>query len=184
MSDEQESDPYKPKRPAEWRKNIRDAMKEPTEAKLQIFLDEIRKHGRIGQSFREAGVCGQTIQNRVKEDKEFADAYEQAKKEYASLIQEISFGQINGIKEVLSKLKDGAVTSKTTLKFPSNPLLQMELKRVNKEYVEKQEIDLDVKIGGTLVVPRSDTNMSNEDWIKNNTRPAPDSSNTDSSSDS
>lgn len=164
--------PYEPKHPAPWRLAIRDAMREPNEEKLGIFLLEIAENGRLGEALVKAGIGDTVVYDRCKKDPDFKAAYDRAKLLFASKVEGIAFDQINGVEEK-KYTKEGEEYIRKV--FPSNPLLQMLLKRVNKAYIDRKEIDIEVKVGGNLVVPRSPKEMTDDEWMATYGKPLPDS---------
>ncbi len=164
--------PYEPKRPGAWRLAIRDAMREPNEEKLGIFLGEIANNGRFGEALVKAKISDTTVYDRSKKDPDFKAAYDKAKLIYASKVEGEAWNQITGIDETKFDKEGKKYTRKV---FPSNPLLQMLLKKVDKGYIDRKEIDVDVTVGGSLVVPRSPKDMTDAEWMATYGKPLPDS---------
>lgn len=137
-----------------WRERFENApaAKFDDQAKA-IYLNVLRKTGLKVRSAKAAGVTLTTVQRHIDNDPGFAAAREEALAEYADLIQQHAFKlSVQGVKEPIvgGKDKDQIVAHKEV--YATN-ILAMEMRRTNPEYKERQEIDLNQKGGGVLVVP-------------------------------
>jgi hypothetical protein len=127
----------------------------------QVFLETYQKWGRIGEAAAAAGVSTQTVRKACEDDEEFAEAVMMAEEAYREKLiahhQDLVF---NGT-EKISYDRNGNVVSKEQI-FPIR-LIELELKKHDKGYREKQEIDITHK-GGVLVAPAEMDSI--DDWEK------------------
>ena len=149
----------------------------------EIYLLELSKYGLKLRAAKAAGVCLQTVANREKNDPDFGIAREEAMETYNDKIgAEVRRRGVDGFEEaifykgvrVIEPVLDddgaqvlnaeGEPTFRYTsvLKF-SDRMLEMESKRTNPAYRDKQTIDLNATGGGVLVAPAG---MSAEEYIK------------------
>jgi len=160
----------RPKNPELWRERWLEKNKKLTSEVKGDFLWEL---SRCGLKTRAAELCGisvQVVEQTSKEEKEFASAMTESLEEYASWLQNKARGQfVEGLDTY--KVNKGEVVmhnGKEVIEkvFPNNPMMQMELKRVNPAYREKTEIDLNVQ-SAVLVAP----SLSKvQDWISKNAK--------------
>lgn len=127
----------------------------------QIFLETYQKWGRIGEAAAAAGVSTQTVRKACEDDEEFAEAVMMAEEAYHEKLiahhQDLVF---NGTEKV-SYDRNGNVVSREQI-FPIR-LIELELKKHDKGYREKQEVDITHK-GGVLVAPAEMGSI--DDWEK------------------
>lgn len=126
------------------------------------FLDMFSKTSRVMMSADAAGISLQTVRDHIKNDPDFAEAYEEAKERYRDRCHEQADKlMFEGVDQPLlgGKDKDQIITYVTKY---SEGLLQMELKRVDPSYKDRSEIEHKGG-GGVLIAPAG---MSPEDWIK------------------
>jgi len=149
-----------------WRQE-QERQKKFDDVQKGIFLEEIAKHSRVGHAAQKADITPTTFREHLKDDKAFAKAYDAAREYYASHIHEEAHNQfVNGVK-TQKITKSGEKFE--DLQFPSNPMMQMELKRTNAEYKDKVEVDLNVKGSGVLMVP---PRMTTDEWMAKYGKPA------------
>lgn len=127
----------------------------------QTFLETYQKWGRIGEAAAAAGVSTQTVRKACLEDEDFAEAVMMAEEAYREKLiahhQDLVF---NGT-EKISYDRNGNVVSKEQI-FPIR-LIELELKKHDSGYRDKQEIDVTHK-GGVLVAPAEMGSI--DDWEK------------------
>ena len=133
-----------------WRSRIKmERIKFDDKAK-GVFLNEYRKWGRMGESAAAAGVSTQCVRFHIDQDEEFAQALMIAENEYQDKLiahhQDLVF---NGTtKETYGK--DGQLVSTEQI-YPIR-LIELELKKHDKGYRDRQEVELTHK-GGVLIAP-------------------------------
>lgn len=127
----------------------------------QVFLETYQKWGRIGEAAAAAGVSTQTVRKACEEDEEFAEALMMAEEAYREKLiahhQDLVF---NGT-EKISYDRNGNVIGREQI-FPIR-LIELELKKHDKGYRDKQEVDITHK-GGVLVAPAEMGTI--DDWEK------------------
>lgn len=145
----------------DWRRRIKMSRIKFGEAEKGIFLETYRKWGRMGEAAAAAGVSTQTVRKHIDEDEDFAEALVMAEEEYREKLighhQDLVF---NGtIKK--SYDRNGNLVSEETM-YPIR-LIELELKKHDKGYREKQELAVNHS-GGVLVAPADMGSI--EDWEK------------------
>ena len=127
----------------------------------EIFLRDFANHGRKKESASAAGVSLLTVTNHCKNDPDFAQAFDEAQADYRDkfvkrAIDEIAYHGIS-IKKV------NHVTGEVYEERRDHPvrLLELELRRVDPTFRDKQEISL-TGGGGILVVPAA---MTPAEWV-------------------
>ncbi len=154
-----------------WREDVRNAkrIKLCDDQKIR-FLDHFAENGRMTHAAQAAGVGYNTIKNHLEKDPEFEDAFLQAKRAYRDRVAETAYRiAVEGYEEPIvgGKEKDQIVAYKQV--YATN-ILAMELRRVDPDYKERTEVDMNVK-GGVLVAPgTTDPN----DWVKEHGKPPAD----------
>ncbi len=127
----------------------------------EIFLCDFSGHGRKKDAASAAGVSLLTVTNHCKNDPDFAQAFDEAQAEYRDkfvkrAIDEIAYQGISIKKvnpftgEVYEERRDHPVR-----------LIELELRRVDPTFRDKQEISL-TGGGGILVVPAA---MTPAEWV-------------------
>ncbi len=148
----------------EWREAIAATLRAHKfdEDAMGRFLAVYARTGRKQHSAQAAGVCVQTVNNHIKEDKNFALATAEAIDHFRDKIMEAVYEQaVTGILEPIfgGKFKDVQVGAKRVL---APNLLALEAKRVNPAYRDKTTVDMNVT-GGVLLVPAA---MTPDEWEK------------------
>lgn len=143
----------------EWRTAIRMSRTKFDEKAKEVFLLEYAKWGRMGESAAAAGVSTLTVRRHMEEDEEFAEAFYMQEEEYKDKLighhQNLLF---NGtIKETYDR--NGGLVGKETI-YPIR-LIELELKKHDKGYRDKQEIAVS-HTGGVLVAPAETKSI--DDW--------------------
>ncbi len=142
-----------------WRKKLQTSrIKFDDEAK-EIFLAAFAEHGRKFDAAMAAGVGTLTVSNHCKNDPDFAQAYDEAKAEYRDKFVSKVIGQL-AYEGVLIERKIGKNVIETKRDYPIR-LIELELKRVDPTYRDKQEVNISGG-GGVLVVPAA---MTPAEWV-------------------
>lgn len=142
-----------------WRSRIKMSRTKFDEEAKGIFLQEYLKWGRMTESAAAAGVSTQTVRKALDDDEEFAEAMLEADGAYHDkLIDHHQNLLFNGTEKV-NYDRMGNVVSRETI-YPIR-LIEMELKRHDKGYREKQEIAVN-HTGGVLVAPAEMKTI--DDW--------------------
>lgn len=127
-----------------------------------IFLNVYAETNRVMEALKIVEIDHGTLQYHLERDEEFAAGYEDAKRKYRDKIHRHATElmlQGTEVPIIGGKNKDQIVAKYKNYPIP---LLQMELKRVDPDYKDRQEIDH--KNGGGVVVIPND--VSADDWIK------------------
>lgn len=127
--------------------------------KIEVYLEEIRTHGIVDLACIRANLSKASINKYVDEHPEFEEALQDARNTYKAKVllhhQDLVF---NGTEKV-NYDRNGNVISTEKVFMPR--LIELELKKVDSEYRDKQEVTHKVS-GGVLVAP-SDMG-SVEEW--------------------
>ena len=116
----------------------------------QIYLDHLAANGLKGRAAKAAGVLGSTVIYHAKKDPEFAEAMAIAGEYYRdSFVDHAMTLAYEGI-EVRKYNRNGELVEKRR-DYPIK-LIEMELKRVEPEYRDKQELKVSGQMG-VLVAP-------------------------------
>lgn len=145
----------------EWRTVVRmSRTKFDDEAKAR-FLAVYARWGRMGEAASAAGVSSQTVRKALEEDEDFAEAMLIQEEEYKEKLiahhQDLVF---NGVEKNRYD-KDGNLIE-TSRDYPIR-LIELELKKHDKAYRDKQELEINHK-GGVLVAPAEMSSV--DDWEK------------------
>lgn len=145
----------------EWRTVVRmSRTKFDDEAKAR-FLAVYARWGRMGEAASAAGVSSQTVRKALEEDEDFAEAMLIQEEEYKEKLiahhQDLVF---NGVEKNRYD-KDGNLIE-TSRDYPIR-LIELELKKHDKAYRDKQELEINHK-GGVLVAPAEVGSV--DDWEK------------------
>lgn len=143
----------------EWRTRIAFQKKKFDDQAKGVFLEEYRKWGRIGEASAASGVTPATVKHHMKEDEEFAEAVLVAEEDYRNKLighhQNLVFnGQVKKMYD-----RNGNLVSEETV-YPIR-LIELELKKHDKGYRDKQEVDINHS-GGVLVAPAEVPSI--DDW--------------------
>ena len=158
-----------------WRQNLQQARIKFDDVQKDIYLMELADHGLKGRSGRSAGVCMQTIQDHREIDPEFQMSEQEAMSKYRDkVVAHANDLALNGVKTVRIIDERERVEK---IEYPIR-LIELELKRVEPEYREKQPMDINPVGTGVLLAP---ADKSPQQWIDeqmklNETRVKPDSS--------
>jgi hypothetical protein len=143
----------------EWRIRVRMSRKMFRDREKAIFLEEYAKHGRLGDAAAAAGVSSGLVRKELKEDEDFAEAMMIAEDDYRDKLlshhQDLIF---NGT-ERISYDRNGNISGRETI-YPIR-LIELELKKWDEGYREKQEVKHNVT-GGVLFAPAETKSI--DDW--------------------
>lgn len=144
-----------------WRSRIKMSRYKFDEDAKGVFLQEYLKWGRMTESASAAGVSTQTVRKALDDDEEFAEAMLEADGAYHDkLIDHHQNLLFNGTEKVTYD-RMGNVVSREII-YPIR-LIEMELKRHDEGYREKQQIAIN-HTGGVLVAPAEMASI--DDWEK------------------
>jgi len=126
-----------------------------------VYLAALTKHGMKTRAAQEAGVSPNCVIKHIKNDTNFKESVDDAIATYRDSWVEYSMDIArNGwVSQVY--IKDGEVTGEKR-ELPIR-LIELELKRVEPEYREKQSLELSGNVGGVLVAPAGQTP---DNWIE------------------
>lgn len=146
----------------EWREVIRMSRRKfDNDFAKGRFLEQYARWGRIGEAAAAAGVSTQTVRKAMEDDEEFAEAVMIAEEAYREKLiahhQDLVF---NGTEKITYN-KEGAIVG--TEKIYPIRLIELELKKHDKGYRDKQEVDITHK-GGVLIAPAEMNTI--DDWEK------------------
>ena len=144
----------------EWRTVIRMSRRKfDNDVARGVFLQQYARWGRIGEAAAAAGVSTQTVRKAMEDDEDFAAAVMIAEEAYREKLiahhQDLVF---NGTEKVTYG-KDGNVVSTEQI-YPIR-LIELELKKHDKGYRDRQEVDITHK-GGVLIAPAEMNTI--DDW--------------------
>lgn len=168
---------------AAWRVKLQKSRIKFDDDQAEIYLHELAATGLKGRAAEKAGVCMLTVSNRMDNDPDFTVARDAAMQIYNDMVSDAvrERGVIGWKESVYSKgirviepvlNEDGtqrmnaegeAVFQYAFIRKFSDRMLELEAKRTNPEYRDKQTIDLNTKGGGVLVAPAG---MTAEEYIK------------------
>lgn len=144
-----------------WRTRIKMSRLKFDDKAKEVFLDEFRKWGRMGESAAKVGVCTGTVRRHMEEDEDFAQAVLACEEEYREKLighhQDLVF---NG-QEKIHYDRNGNIVSRETI-YPIR-LIELELKKHDSGYRDKQEVAINHS-GGVLVAPAEMSSI--DDWEK------------------
>ena len=131
----------------------------------EIYLKEFAEHGRKKHAADAAGVSLHTVRNHLKNDPEFSKAHDEAADSYRDSFVEHAIGDLatKGI-PVMAATKEGDVYEQRR-DYPIR-LIELELKRIDPSYRDKQEVEISGG-GGVLVVPAA---MTPAEWVADQER--------------
>ena len=123
------------------------------------FLEELAYSGRIYLAAEAANVCGRTVYRLRQADEDFAELCQQALDRYRDKVAaEVRRRGIEGWLEPV--YQQGQFVGYKMVY--SDRMLELEAKRVDPSYRDRQQVDMNVT-GGVMVVPGLDPN-----WEQNN----------------
>lgn len=145
-----------------WRKKMRENKIKFDDDKKEIFLQVFAKTSRVSAACEAVDITPWAYRHHLAADPEFAEAFEDAKRAYRDKLHEHASNlMFEGVdRPVLGgKYKDEVVA--IYKEYPI-PLIQMELKRVDPDYKDRQDVNMK-SVNGVVVVP---ADMSADDWVK------------------
>ena len=145
----------------EWRHKIKMSRVKFDDKAKEVFLEEYRKWGRMGESAAAAGVSTSAVRAAIDKDEDFAEALMVAESEYKDKLishhQDLVF---NG-QEKVHYDRNGNIMSRETI-YPIR-LIELELKKHDEGYRDKQELKVQ-HTGGVLIAPAEMPSI--DDWEK------------------
>jgi len=143
-----------------WRTKIQQSRIKFDDVQKKIYLEHLARTGLKGRSALVAGVCARTVGTHLENDPDFAEAYEEANDAYRDKFVDHATTLAHDGIQVTKYDKDGNVIEERK-DYPIR-LIELELKRVEPTYRDKQQIDLNTNHAGVLVAPAE---MTPEAWI-------------------
>jgi len=144
-----------------WRRKLQVSRIKFDDIAKEIFLEAFRQNNLKMRACEQAGVSLVTVNDHLKNDLEFAEAYDQAVQDWRDYVVETAIVKIalEGV-EVKKFDKDGNVVEERR----DHPvqLLLAELRRVDPGYRDKSTLDVNSG-GGVLVAP---ADMTPATWMK------------------
>ena len=143
-----------------WRRKLQTSKLKFDDDQKNVYLAEIGEHGMKGRAARKAGVATATVGRHRENDPEFAEREAEALDDYRDRIVSHHRNLLLEGEITRKYSKDGELIEEKHT-YPIR-LIELELKRVDPSYREKQQIDLNAQGGGVLVAPADKTP---EQWI-------------------
>lgn len=144
-----------------WRKKLQQSRLKFDDPQKDIYLTALADHGMKGRAAAAAGVSMQTVNDHAENDPDFAVGRDQALEAYRDkFVDHATNLAYDGIL-VKKYNKEGALIEERK-DYPIR-LIELELKRVEPGYRDKQTIDLNTTGGGVLVAPAGKTPAQ---WIE------------------
>lgn len=147
------------------RTNWRMSTRERAEVKFcdrlkQIYLDEIKKHGKRALAALSAGVATNTVKRHLNDDPEFQAAYDAAYDEYREArVKRLERDAMRGFEETIFS----PTGEKSTRRRYETQLRVMVLRALSPElYQDKSSLDITVR-GGPMLVPAQ---LAPDEWEK------------------
>lgn len=123
------------------------------------FLEAYAKHGRMGDAARSVGFTTKYVREALQVDEQFAEDCMEAEENYrCQLIEHVQNLVFHGTKK-RSFDRNGNIVSEEII-YPIR-LIEMEMKKHDKGYTDRKEVDLNVS-GGILIAPKETESIS--DW--------------------
>ena len=144
-----------------WRQQLQlTRIKFDDEAKA-VYLTHIARDGLKGNAARSAGVCLQTVRDHTENDPDFQSQVLAAIDTYRDKV--VSHHQMLVFEGEVHETfdKDGNLLARKHV-YPTR-LVELELKKVDHSYREKQSVDLGTIAGGVMVAP---PDITPAEWIK------------------
>ncbi|MCK5612917.1 hypothetical protein KAR91_64180 [Candidatus Pacearchaeota archaeon] len=142
-----------------WRKKLQQSRLKFDDEQKTVYCEALADHGLKGRAAETAGVCRRLVAQHLENDPDFLDAVNEAVDRYRDKRVEKAMDlAFEGI-EVKKYNKDGDLIE-TRRDHPVR-LIELELKRIEPGYREKQTVDMNFT-GGVMVAP---ADMTPEEWI-------------------
>ena len=138
------------------------------------FLQHFALTDRLCESAAVAGVTIGAVRSACKEDKEFAEAFEDARYSYRDIIQrQVTKLAVEGVDEpfIAGRDEDKQPIIMTRKKYATDVLI-LEAKRTNPEHRDKQDVNVNVRTAGNLAVPLP---LTEAEWDAQFAKKTPDS---------
>lgn len=138
---------------SDWRKKFKGTSESTfDDIEKASFLKLFAVTGRFHHCCAAVDNTATTVRRHLKEDKEFKEAYEQARGIYKDKVHEQAQKlAITGVEKPIigGRFRDEIVAYETIY---SSSILAMEMKRTNPEYKESHKVDLNAQ-GGVMLIP-------------------------------
>jgi len=138
---------------ADWREKFRDGGQTKfDDIEKASFLKIFTITGRFHHSCAAVDTTAKTVRAHLKQDKEFNEAYEQARGVYKDKVHEQAQKlAITGVEKPIigGRFRDEIVAYETVY---SSSILAMEMKRTNPEFKDSHKVDLNAQ-GGVMLIP-------------------------------
>lgn len=143
-----------------WRTRLQQARIKFDDDQKEIFLDHYAENGRKCDAATAAGVSLRTVNNHIENDPDFEEGFDAARAAFTDKVVNHHHKLVfEG--EIHKKFnKDGELIEERHV-YPIR-LVELELKRREPAYRDKQEIDLNHG-GGVMIAP---ADMTPEDWVR------------------
>ena len=144
-----------------WRSRIKMSGRKFDEEAKGVFLQQYLKWGRMTESAAAAGVSTQTVRKAMEDDEDFAEAMLEADGAYHDKLIDHHQNLVFEGTEKINYDRMGNIVSRERI-YPIR-LIELELKKHDKGYREKQELQI-AHTGGVLVAPAELKSIA--DWEK------------------
>lgn len=135
-----------------WRQRLQEGRIKFDDDRKEVFLQAFAKTNRMHQSAEAAGVSLQTVRNHIENDPDFAEAFHEAQVAYRDKVHETLYHiAVEGVDEPILGGKDRDFVVTHVRKYYERSLLA-EARRVDPDYKERSEVDMNHK-GGVIVIP-------------------------------
>ena len=129
------------------------------------FLEVYAETGLFTYAAGCAGVSYKCVQEHLKKDPIFGEAFELAKKAYGDLLQkEIHRRAVEGVESPIINYRDNCVVPGVKERKFSDKLLELHVKRHVPEYRDRLAIEASVNAG--VLVVTSPGNITPEEWAE------------------
>lgn len=143
-----------------WRVKLQQSRIKFDDDQKQVYCQQLAEHGMKGRAAMAADTCRQTVANHMENDPDFAEAVEAALQEYRDMRVEKWIGELAYEGVLVESFDKEGNCIKTKREYPIR-LIELELKRIDPGYRDKQTLDLNHG-GGVMVAPAG---MTPEQWI-------------------
>ena len=143
-----------------WRRQLQTARLKFDDDAKEVYLAHLSKHGLKKYAAMAAGITIVTVNNHKENDPEFGEAVIEAMEIYHDGFMDHAMTLAREGVEVKRFNKNGDIVEERR-DYPIR-LIELELKRIEPGYREKQTIDLN-HAGGVMIAPAE---LTPEEWIK------------------
>lgn len=126
-----------------------------------VYANALAGHGLKGRSAQTAGVCMQTVRKHLENDPDFAELVEEALETYRDkFVDHLTTLAYDGV--LVKKYNKEGELIEERIDYPIR-LIELEAKRVEPGYRDKQQIDINTGNTGVLLAPADKTP---EQWVR------------------